>query len=70
MMGTGKLLDGKVAFVTGGAQGIGLAVSRAFADQGASVMLADIAADKVEEKRDRAWLYRHALDVAYSSVSG
>ena len=27
-------------------------------------------ADKVEEKRDRAWLYRHALDVAYSSVSG
>ncbi|MGI9244334.1 MAG: fasciclin domain-containing protein, partial [Verrucomicrobiales bacterium] len=28
------------------------------------------AASQVEEKRDRAWLYRHALDLAYSSVSG
>jgi hypothetical protein len=32
---------GKAAFVTGGASGIGLALSRAFADAGCKVMLAD-----------------------------
>ncbi len=39
--GTG-LLAGKVAFVTGGARGIGLAVSRAFHEHGASVMMGDV----------------------------
>ncbi len=36
---------GKTAFVTGGAEGIGLALGRAFADAGMNVMLADIEAD-------------------------
>lgn len=36
---------GKTAFVTGGANGIGLALGRAFAEAGAQVMLADIEAD-------------------------
>lgn len=36
---------GKAAFVTGGASGIGLALARAFAEQGMKVMLADIEAD-------------------------
>jgi NAD(P)-dependent dehydrogenase (short-subunit alcohol dehydrogenase family) len=42
-----NLLDGKVALITGGAQGIGLAVARAFAAQGARVALADIQKDAV-----------------------
>ena len=38
-------LDGKTAFVTGGASGIGLALGRAFAQAGMKVMLADIEPD-------------------------
>ena len=38
-------IDGTVAFVTGGASGIGLAVAKSLAKRGASVMLADINAD-------------------------
>src|SRR2546423_1286560 len=37
-----KNLDGKVAFVTGGASGIGFALGRAFAEAGMKVVLADI----------------------------
>lgn len=35
------LLTGKVAIVTGGAQGLGAAIARRFAQEGASVMVAD-----------------------------
>ncbi|MGX9428940.1 MULTISPECIES: SDR family NAD(P)-dependent oxidoreductase [Bradyrhizobium] len=41
-------LDGRTAFVTGGASGIGLALGRAFAEAGMKVMLADIEADALE----------------------
>lgn len=36
-----RLLEGKVAIVTGAAHGIGLAVARRFVDEGASVMMTD-----------------------------
>ncbi len=41
-------LAGKIAIVTGAAQGIGEAVARAFAREGACVCVADLAADRVE----------------------
>ncbi len=47
-MSNEALLKGKVAFVTGAAQGIGLAVARAYAQQGASVVLADVARATLE----------------------
>jgi 3-oxoacyl-[acyl-carrier protein] reductase len=37
-----KLLDGKTAVVTGGAQGIGLATAETFVDAGARVVIADL----------------------------
>ncbi len=40
-------LQGKTAFITGGAQGIGLAIGRQLAQDGAAVILADINGEKV-----------------------
>jgi NAD(P)-dependent dehydrogenase (short-subunit alcohol dehydrogenase family) len=37
-----KTLDGKVAVITGGARGIGLAIARRYADEGARVVIADL----------------------------
>src|SRR3954466_2303789 len=46
---TGNLFAGKVAFVTGGASGIGRAAALAFARQGASVVVADVSDEGNQE---------------------
>lgn len=44
----GRRLDGKVAVVTGGGRGIGEAICMAFADEGATVLVSDIAKDRAD----------------------
>src|SRR6266498_2285750 len=46
-----RLLDGKVAVVTGGGDGIGGAISRLFAEHGALVEIGEIDPDRAERKR-------------------
>jgi NAD(P)-dependent dehydrogenase (short-subunit alcohol dehydrogenase family) len=46
------LLDGRVAFITGAASGIGEGMARRFAGEGACVALADVQAERGERVRD------------------
>jgi 3-oxoacyl-[acyl-carrier protein] reductase len=43
------LLDGRVAVITGAAQGIGLAIARAFVAEGATVLIGDINGEAAEK---------------------
>ncbi|MDH4113998.1 MAG: 3-oxoacyl-ACP reductase FabG [Burkholderiaceae bacterium] len=62
-----KRLEGKVAIVTGGAQGIGFATVRKFLDEGAKVALCDVRGEAVDQAiatlgADRA-VSGHVVDV-------
>ena len=47
-----SVLQGKVAYVTGAASGIGLATAKLFAEQGANLYLADLSEDKLNKAAD------------------
>ena len=74
--GNAPLLAGRVAFISGAARGIGLAVARAFLAHGASVAMADVQAEEVarsaaalaEEWGDRTMAL--ALDVTDEPATG
>src|SRR5689334_22216537 len=66
MTSTGGRLAGKVAIVTGGAQGQGAAISRHFVAEGARVVIADIADDEgklLADELGEAALFVH-LDIS------
>ena len=46
-------VEGKVAFITGGASGIGLGMAKAFAKAGMKCVVADLRDDHIEQAR--AW---------------
>src|SRR5215469_3392958 len=46
-------VEGKVAFITGGASGIGLGMAKAFTAAGMKAVLADVRDDHIEQAR--AW---------------
>jgi 3-hydroxybutyrate dehydrogenase len=45
----GKLLEGRTAYVTGSASGIGLEIARAFAQEGAKVVISDLNKESSEQ---------------------
>ena len=56
-------LRGKVAFITGGAQGIGLGMARAMKQEGATVVLADVEADTLQRAAAELSCPSFVLDV-------
>jgi 2-dehydro-3-deoxy-D-gluconate 5-dehydrogenase len=62
-------LTGKVALVTGAAQGFGFACARRLAEAGASVVLADRHGDRLEAARDRLAAAGRAVAAAEGDVS-
>jgi 3-oxoacyl-[acyl-carrier protein] reductase len=67
---TGRI-EGRVAIVTGAANGIGLAIARRFAKEGARLLLVDRAGDKLAEvERELADVAALALDLTEKDAPG
>ncbi|WP_336000429.1 SDR family oxidoreductase [Halorientalis halophila] len=64
----GPLLDGETAVVTGGASGIGRAIARTFAAEGADVVVADVRADPREGDVPTHELIERETDAAATYV--
>lgn len=62
-------LAGKIALVTGGASGIGAATARRFVEEGARVIVADIAQDKAAELAQKLGAAAEALQLDVTSDS-
>jgi NAD(P)-dependent dehydrogenase (short-subunit alcohol dehydrogenase family) len=63
------MLDSRVAFITGAASGIGEAVTRRFADEGASVVIADIQTEAGERLRDELISAGHSALFTFCDVT-
>src|SRR5690606_20978040 len=63
---TMKNVEGKVAFITGAASGMGLGMARAFAKAGMKVMIADVEAEPAQKAA--AELKGQGLDAASVQV--
>jgi NAD(P)-dependent dehydrogenase (short-subunit alcohol dehydrogenase family) len=61
--------DGKVALVTGASSGMGLATARAFADAGASVVLADVREEVVDAEAQKLVAAGHKAMAVRCDVS-
>lgn len=62
------MLDGQTAVITGGAQGIGLAIATTFADHGARIVIGDL--DEAKAKEAAATLATDAIGVECNVSSG